>query len=344
MKALVLEEKGKLSLRDFPIKETVGADDVRIRIRACGICGSDVHYYKEGAIGDFIVREPMILGHEAAGDVIEVGSNVKNLKVGDRVCMEPGIPNFKSVETLTGHYNLDPDVVFWATPPVHGCLREDVVHPASFTFRLDDRTSYAEGALIEPFAIGMEAAKQAAIQAGDTVLVTGCGTIGLMCALASLCAGAAKVIITDVKQAKLDIAASFSSSIIPVNTKEKSLIEEVRSITAGRGADVIIEASGFPGIYPEFMRAAKNAGMIVLVGMMNGTVPVDVPYLENHGISIRTVFRYCNVYKNAADIVASGTIDFKRVISATFPFEKSIEAYELAASGKEDIVKVMIEL
>jgi len=170
MKALVLESVKKLSLRDYPINETVGPYDVKIQIKACGICGSDIHYYVEGGIGDYVVREPMILGHEAAGIIIEKGEKVTNLKVGDLVCMEPGIPNMRSPEVLDGMYNIDPDVVFWATPPIHGCLRETVVHPAQFCFKLPEGMTAAEGAMMEPLAIGIEAAKKACIKPGDTAL------------------------------------------------------------------------------------------------------------------------------------------------------------------------------
>lgn len=153
MKALVLEERRKLSLRDFLIErdEVLGPGDVRIKLHTVGICGSDVHYYTHGGIGQFMVREPMILGHEASGTVIEVGSGVRSLKVGDRVCMEPGIPDPDSRATRLGLYNVDPAVRFWATPPVHGVLRPSVVHPALFTFKLPDNVSFAEAAMVEPW-------------------------------------------------------------------------------------------------------------------------------------------------------------------------------------------------
>ena len=131
MQALVLEKIHQLTLRDIQLDETMGAQDVRIRIHTVGICGSDVHYYTHGGIGQFIVREPMVLGHEASGTVIEVGGAVTNLKVGDRVCMEPGIPDPNSRASRLGMYNLDPAVRFWATPPIHGVLRPTVVHPAA---------------------------------------------------------------------------------------------------------------------------------------------------------------------------------------------------------------------
>ena len=155
MEALVLEKKDLLALRDIDLDETLGPHDVRIALRTVGICGSDVHYYTHGAIGQFVVREPMVLGHEASGVVIEVGGEVSHLRVGDRVCMEPGIPDPNSKATLQGMYNLDPAVRFWATPPVHGILRPTVVHPAAFTFKLPDNVSYAEGAMVEPVAVGM---------------------------------------------------------------------------------------------------------------------------------------------------------------------------------------------
>ncbi len=166
MDALVLERKDELSLRDIKLDEKLGPRDVRVALRTVGVCGSDVHYYTHGAIGPFVVKEPMILGHEAAGDIIEVGAAVKELQAGDRVCMEPGIPDPASRATRIGKYNLDPAVRFWATPPVHGVLRPTVVHPADFTFKLPDNVSYAEGAMVEPLAVGVHAATKLQVQTG----------------------------------------------------------------------------------------------------------------------------------------------------------------------------------
>jgi D-xylulose reductase len=344
MKALVLESKKKLSLRDFPITEAVGPYDVKIQINACGICGSDIHYYLEGAIGDFIVRDPMILGHEAAGVIIEKGEKVTELALGDLVCMEPGIPNFRSSEVLEGIYNIDPDVVFWATPPVHGCLRETVVHPAQFCFKLPKGMSAAEGAMMEPLAIGIEAAKKAAIKPGDTGLVVGCGTIGVMCAISALAGGCGKVFISDIKQEKLDLVGAYDKNIIPINTAKTDLVEFIMKETEGKGCNVIFEASGSPKVYPEFFRCARKGGKVVLVGMMNGTVPIDVALLQGRGICIETIFRYINCFDRAIALVNSGKIEIKRFISKIFKFEDSIAAYEYAAAGHPDVVKVMIEL
>ena len=183
MKALVLRQKGSLAILDMPLEEAVGPDDVRIKMHTVGICGSDVHYYTHGRIGGFVVKEPMVLGHEASGTAIETGKNVRQLKVGDRVCMEPGIPDLHSRATLEGMYNLDPAVRFWATPPIHGCLRETVVHPAMFVFKLPGNVSHAEGAMCEPLSVGLQAVKKASPKPGDVALVSGCGTIGLVTGL-----------------------------------------------------------------------------------------------------------------------------------------------------------------
>src|SRR5918998_5156965 len=195
MKALVLERKDELALRDFPVEEKLGPRDVRIAPRIVGVCGSDVHYYTHGAIGPFVVKDPMILGHEAAGQIVEVGSEVTELKPGDRVCMEPGIPEPSSRAARLGKYNLDPAVRFWATPPVHGVLRPTFVHPADFTFNLPDNVSFAEGAMVEPLAVGMHAANKAQIRPGDLGVVIGAGPIGMVTALSALAGGVSRVVV-----------------------------------------------------------------------------------------------------------------------------------------------------
>lgn len=197
MKALVVERKGELALREIDIPLTVGPEDVKIAVHTVGICASDLHYYLHGGIGSYRLEMPMVLGHEASGVVVETGSKVVNLRIGDRVCMEPGVPNLSSRASKLGRYNVDPDVVFWATPPVHGALTPFVVHPAAFTYRLPQSVSFAEGAMVEPFAIGMQAAIRAQIVPGDIAAVIGSGPIGIMTALAALAGGCSRVYISD---------------------------------------------------------------------------------------------------------------------------------------------------
>ncbi len=240
MEALVLEKQNELVLRDIQLDEPLGALDVRIAIHTVGICGSDVHYYTHGRIGHFIVNAPMVLGHEASGTVMEVGDGVTNLKAGDRVCMEPGIPDPNSKASRLGLYNLDPAVRFWATPPIHGILRPSVVHPAAFTFKLPDNVSFAEGAMVEPLAVGMHADAKAKIKPGVVAVVMGAGPIGMVTALAALAGGCSRVFMSDVQQPKLDLAASLGP-ITPVNVAKENLRAVIDSATDGWGADLVFE-------------------------------------------------------------------------------------------------------
>jgi D-xylulose reductase len=343
MKALVLEKKGELTVRDFPIEEKLGADDVRIAIRTVGVCGSDIHYYTHGGIGPFIVREPMILGHEASGEITEIGSNVKDLKVGDRVCMEPGVPNRRSRAYRLGMYNLDPEVVFWATPPVHGVTRPTVVHPADFTFKLPDNVSYGEGALVEPLAIGLHAAKKAEVEPGDIAVVIGSGTIGLMVAASALAAGCSRVIISDVKQPKLDIAARLGA-VTPVNVEKEDIRKVVQRMTGGWGADIVFEASGSKAAPPLLFDLVRPGGRVVYVGMPVEPVQFDIVAAQAKEATIRTIFRYANIYPRAVELISSGKLALKDLITETYDFTDSVKAYDYAVNPKPTSVKVQIEL
>jgi D-xylulose reductase len=342
MKALVLKEKNKLAIMDMDIKETPGPDDVRIKIHSIGICGSDVHYYTHGKIGNFIVKEPMILGHEASGTVIEVGKKVKSLKSGDRVCMEPGIPDLRSRATIEGMYNLDPAVVFWATPPYHGCLRESVVHPAMFTFKLPENVSYAEGAMVEPLSVGLQAVKKANIKPGDIALVTGCGTIGILAGLAAMAGGCSKVIITDVIDPKLKIAASYG--MIPVNIKKQDLKKVVDDVTGGWGVDVIFEASGSEAAIANIFQSLCPGGKVVFIGMPVNPVPVDIVAAQAKEARIETVFRYANTYPRALALMSSGKIDVKPLVTDKYKFTDAIKAYDYAVKPEPRTVKIVIEM
>lgn len=343
MKALVLEEKGKLNLRDFPVLTEVGHHDVRIGIHTVGVCGSDVHYYTHGKIGPFVVEEPMILGHEASGYILEAGSAVTHLQPGDRVCMEPGIPDPNSRASKLGIYNVDPEVRFWATPPIQGCLIPEVVHPAAYSFKLPENVSFAEGAIIEPFAIGLQSAVRAGIKPGDIAAVSGSGTIGIMVALAALAGGCAKVIVADMAQPKLDIIARYDG-IEVVNIADTTLSSAVAKATNNWGADVVFECSGAAPAIMDLPQIVCPGGTIVLVGMPVDPVPVDIVGLQAREARIETVFRYANIYDRAINLIASSKVDLKPLISATFAFEDSIAAFERAAEQRPTDVKIQIQV
>ncbi|WP_131195295.1 NAD(P)-dependent alcohol dehydrogenase [Lichenihabitans psoromatis] len=343
MKALVLERIHELSLREIDLPSVVGAKDVKIKVDTVGVCGSDVHYYAHGRIGPFVVNEPMVLGHEAAGTIVEVGPEVTGLKIGDRVCMEPGIPDLNSRASKLGLYNVDPSVVFWATPPVHGCLTPFVVHPAAFTFKLPDNVSFGEGAMVEPFAVGLQAAVKAKILPGDLAVVIGAGPIGIIVALAALAGGCSRVIIADLQPAKLAIAGRYAG-VTPVNIKERALADVVAEATEGWGADIVFEASGSVHAYEGIFGLARPGGCLVLVGMPVAPVAIDVTTAAAKELRIETVFRYANVFDRALAMIASGKVDLKPLITHTYSFEDSIVAFDRAAEGRPDDVKLQIKL
>ncbi|MDN7524431.1 NAD(P)-dependent alcohol dehydrogenase [Burkholderia orbicola] len=343
MKALVLERTRELALRDIDLPQAVGPGDVRIKVHTVGVCGSDVHYYVHGGIGPFRVDAPMVLGHEASGTVVETGAGVTQLCVGDRVCMEPGVPRLDSPATLRGLYNLDPDVRFWATPPIHGCLTPFVVHPAAFTYRLPDNVSFAEGAIVEPLSIGLQAAKKAAMKPGDLAVVIGAGTIGAMTALAALAGGAARVILADVVPDKLALFAG-NPAVTTVDVRTRPLADAVAEASGGWGADVVFEASGSANAYAGLVDLMCPGGCAVLIGMPVAPVPLDVVALQAKEGRIESVFRYANIFPRALALIASGAIDVKPFISRTFPFSEGVRAFEEAASGHPRDVKIQIEM
>jgi D-xylulose reductase len=343
MRALVLERQRELALRDIDLPQEVGPTDVKVKVHTVGICGSDVHYYTHGKIGPFVVREPMVLGHEASGIVVEVGSKVTGLNPGDRVCMEPGVPDLSSRASKLGMYNVDPSVTFWATPPVHGCLTPYVVHPAAFTFKLPDNVSFAEAAMVEPFAVGLQAASKATITPGDLAVVIGAGPIGIMVALAALAGGCSRVIISDLQPEKLKIAGRYRG-VLPVNIREGKLTDVVARETDGWGADVVFEASGSPKAFDGIFALPRPGGCLVLVGMPVEPVAFDVVSAAAKEVRIETVFRYANVYDRAIAMIASGKVDLKPLVTETFPFEQSIPAFERAAEGRPGDVKLQIRM
>lgn len=343
VRALVLEKQHELNLREIDLPLEVGPGMVRIAIHTVGVCGSDVHYYTHGRIGPFVVDAPMVLGHEAAGTVTEVGEGVTHLKIGDRVCMEPGIPDPNSRASRLGMYNVDPAVRFWATPPIHGVLTPEVVHPANYTFKLPDHVSFAEGAMVEPFAVGMQAANKARIAPGDTAVVLGAGPIGTMVALAALAGGCARVIVADLAQPKLDIAAQFSG-IIPVNIRDTKLVDKVAELTDGWGADVVFECSGSPKAWETIMDLPRPGGAIVIVGLPVEPVKVDIAAASTKEVRIENVFRYAHQYDRAIALIASGKVDLKPLISKTFSFEQSKIAFDRAVEARPTDVKLQIRV
>lgn len=207
-KAIFMHGTNDMVWKDIPVPKVMD-DEVLVKVDTVGICGSDVHYYQHGRIGDFVVEGDFILGHECAGEVVEVGSKVKNLVAGDRVALEPGKTCGKCELCKVGKYNLCPEVEFFATPPYHGVLSNYVVHPENMCFKLPENVSNMEGALVEPLAVGLHATEQGGVKLGDTVVIYGSGCIGLVTLLASKARGASKVIVVDILENRLKTAKSL---------------------------------------------------------------------------------------------------------------------------------------
>ena len=340
-KTFYMTDLEKLEVGEAPMPK-IGPDDVMIKVQSVGVCGSDLHYYRSGSIGDFVVKPPFILGHEAAGVIEEVGENVKTLKRGDRVCMEPGVPCMKCEECLSGHYNLCKDVKFWATPPYDGVLSEYVSHPAAFTFKIPDNMSFTEGALVEPLAIGLHACNQGGVKLGHTVVILGTGCIGLVTLLAAKAYGATQIIVGDVIDKRLDKARELGA--IAFNTKEVDFVEKVMELTGGRGADVCIDCAGFSATVDNCLSCAKPAGTVIIVGLGQDRVDgFNTSLMSVKELTVKSIFRYRNLYPTAINAIADGRIDVESIVSHRFKFDDTIDAFATCHRDIRNVVKGVIE-
>lgn len=348
MQAAVLHGIHDLRVESVPAPGAPAPNEVKIAINRVGICGSDVHYWEHGRIGDFVVREPMILGHECAGTVVEVGSNVSHLAPGHRVAIEPGVPRLSTPLShyymKKGEYNLCPDIFFFATPPDHGSFCDFVNHPADFCFKLPDGVSLEEGAMIEPLSTGIYAARVAPIGMGDTVVITGAGPIGLMNVLTALAAGAANVIVSDLVESRLKVAREIGATHTVAGHADE-LKQAALEATEGRGADVCIEAAGHPAALNAAISAARPGATVVLIGLPPGdTATININDLIVREIKLRPIFRYNNTFPTGVQLLASGKVNVKPLLSKTFSLAQVPEAFEYVISNRDTCVKALVEV
>ena len=342
-KAIFMQGTNNMIIKDVPIPELTDKD-VLIRIDTVGICGSDVHYYQHGKIGDFVVEGDFILGHECAGEVVEVGKEVKHLVIGDRVTLEPGKTCGKCEFCKGGKYNLCPDVEFFATPPYHGVFTNYVSHPEDMCFKLPDHVSYVEGALVEPLAVGLHASDQGGVKLGDTVVIFGTGCIGLVTILACKAKGAAKIIVVDILNNRLEIAKKIGATDI-INAKFADVIKTIEALTEGKGANVVIDTAGAEVTVKQTADVVKRGGTIVLVGMTpKDEVEFNFMKLMGKEGQLKTIFRYRNLYPVAINAIASGVINVKDIISHEFNFEDTKKAFDYVVENASDVVKAVIKI
>ena len=341
MKAAFLYKPGDVRIEKIDIPK-IETDDVLIKIKAVGICGSDIHYFKHGNIGDCIVKEPLILGHEAAGEIVEVGENAKNWKVGDRVTIEPGVPCRKCNFCREGRYNLCKDVIFMATPPINGAFTEYIAYPEDFLFRLPDNLSYEEGAMMEPLSVGVYSAKRGNVEPGKTVAILGMGTIGLVTLQAARAFGASKIIVTDIEQSRLDFAKELGADYA-LNAREDINILNKISNFAQNGVDVTIETAGEATTCQQCISIVKKGGTVVLVGQSEKSkFELDVGSVITKELDVKGIFRYANMYQKCIELVSSKKINVKNMISKHFSLEETLKALKYAEENKAKSIKTMI--
>jgi len=342
MKAAVLHGINDLRVEDVSVPELYGPDYCLIRIGACGICGSDVHFFRHGRIGEFVVESPMSLGHESAGTIVQVGDEVAGLQEGDRVAVEPGWTCRKCEFCKTGRYNLCKDVVFLACPPFDGAFAEYVAWPADFLFKLPDNVSLEEGAMIEPFAVGLHAARRAQIRGGDWVLVTGSGPIGLCAMQAARANGATRVFVSDFVQSRLETARKLGATET-INLGEADIQQAVADLSGGRGVDVVLECSGTSKAVCSAVEVVKNGGTVQLVGnFMEEMPPIPIQRMVERELSVSGLFRYAGCYPLSIDMVATGAVDLQSLITHHFSLDETPDAMAWVDENKDKVVKAVV--
>jgi L-iditol 2-dehydrogenase len=326
--AAVMTGLGTISIEERPEPSAAPRQAV-VEVEAVGVCGSDTSYFTVGKIGDYVVDTPFILGHEAAGRVVSVGSQVTNVAPGDRVAIEPGTPCRDCRECHTGRYHLCADLQFLATPPYNGALVQHLAIDSRNLFPIPDGMSYEQGALLEPLSVGLWACRRAAVSPGDTVLVTGAGPVGLLSASAARAFGAGTVTVTDLSDFRLDLAKSMGFGVARGDAP------------IGDTFDVLLECSGAPGALAAGLQRLRPGGRAAMVGMPKEDVLLPLARLNPLELTIGTVNRYAHTWPMAIELVASGRVDVKPLVTHHFTLAQAEEALTL---GKHvpDSVKAII--
>lgn len=341
MKAAVMTANNKVELVQRPIPEP-GDDEVLVKLEYSGVCGSDLHLY-EKAWGN-LVKEPHVLGHEAAGTVVKLGRDVRNLEVGDRVALEPGSTCGKCFFCKTGRYNLCPHVLFFAAPPVPGTFQEYREHKADLCFKLPDNISTLEGALIEPLAVGLYASAKGEAGPGQTAVVIGSGCIGLVTLMSLKIAGVAKTIVIDVLDNRLAKASELGADCT-INGGKEDVVARIRESTAGEGCDLAIDTSGSDTAVSKAVEYCKMGATIVLVGYSPSkcmTLPTTL--MADKELTVKTIFRYRNVYPLAIRSAAAGRVNLKSIVSNIYTLDDIQNGLDASVKNKAHLVKTVIKI
>lgn len=315
MRASVLVEQQKIEMQERPVPRPA-ADEVLVQVRSVGVCGSDVHYYKEGRIGDMVVTGPLILGHEVSGVVVDVGGGVPEDRVGQRVAIEPQRPCRRCRHCKTGHHNLCTQMEFYATPPFDGTFCDYVVCPADFAHPVPDALSDHAAALLEPFSVGIWACTKARVEPGSRVFVTGAGPIGALASLAARSFGASEVIVTDLVESRRERILGFgaTSAFDPRDSAFDAAALQV---------DAFIECSGATPAVLAGLSALRGGGVAVLVGLGAEEMSLPVQQIMTKEITLTGVFRYVDTWPKAMAAAQQPNIDLDALVTAEYPLEET---------------------
>jgi L-iditol 2-dehydrogenase len=343
MIAAFLEGPRRVALRQVPVPAPA-TDRILVRVRAVGVCGSDVHYYQHGRMGPFAPTEPLVLGHESAGEVVACGPTVRGFAPGDRVALEPGIPCGACEPCKRGRYNLCESVYFMGSAPnQHGAFREYLDWDPKMAYPLPERVSFEEGALLEPLAAASYAVRRGDVRPGQSVAVYGCGPVGLLIAAMARLAGAAQVLACDTAPERLRKALAYGATGV-VDARTADFPALVREATGGAGADVVIEAAGAPACHRQALEIATRGGTVVFVGWLaDGELALDLHAIGARELTVKGMFRYRNVYPEAIRLLSAGRIDLKGLITARYPLSRIVDALDEALARAPGTLKVMIE-
>ena len=344
-KTAVLTALQTLEIQDTKMPQ-IGADDVLVKMEYCGVCGSDVEFFAHGCIGTNQVTYPFILGHEVSGVIDAVGENVKNVKVGQPVVIEPGIPCGHCEFCRQGRYNICASMRFMSSPPYNGLLSKYVAVPASTVSPIPEGVSTKTAALVEPLAVGMHAAKLGGVCTPKTVVILGGGCIGLCTLLAAKQLGATRVIVSDLFQNRLDAAKELGADEI-VNASECNSVERILELTNGEGADVVLETAGSKITASQTTKLLRRGGTIVIVGNVLGDVPFNFRDISRIEGTVKVARRYCNDFAVCLGAIQNGGIPaekLERIVDAVYDFEDSQQAFMTSMTDKQNITKVVIKI
>ena len=315
-------------------------DEVLVKVCATGLCGSDLHYYQHGQNGPFVPERPFILGHESAGEIIELGTRAKSVHLGNRVAIDPSHPCRACAHCITGRYNLCPHMRYFGSaacnPPQDGSFREVVPIRAENCYPIPDEMTYAEAALLEPLAIALHGIGQAQPIAGRRLLITGAGPIGQLIGLVARHYGAAHLAVSDIRADALDLAAMLWADQ-PLRADDTDAL----TAAAVTGFDAVIEASGAPAALTAAYHHCRAGGTIVQLGVQPGPVELPVNLIMSKELSVRGSFRFAHVFADALDLLARRQLDIAPLISSRFDFADLLAGFEAAL--QPETIKVVID-